>query len=67
MTLEFRNLVVFYQELLENSISEQTTNDLKLWLTKNSTDFDKYCHGLKTDLKESFHRIALKYWKKGST
>jgi hypothetical protein len=67
MTLEFRNLVVFYQELLENSISEQTANDLELWLTKNSTDFDKYCHGLKTDLEESFHRVALKYWKKGST
>ena len=44
-----------------------TLNKLKNWLEKNSQDFDKYCLGLKTDLEESFYRVTLKYWKKGST
>ena len=28
---------------------------------------EKYCNGFKTDLEESFHRVALKYWKKGTS
>ena len=27
----------------------------------------KYCFGYKTDLEESFHRVTLKYWKKGTS
>jgi hypothetical protein len=67
MRAEFCNLADFYQELSDNTLSEISINELKNWLEKNSQDFDKYCLGLKTDLEESFHRVALKYWKKGST
>ncbi len=27
----------------------------------------KYCCGYKTDLEEGFHRVVLKYWRKGTS
>ena len=37
------------------------------WLKNQCKDIQKYCHGLVTDLEESFHKVALNYRKKGTT
>jgi len=69
MAEEFQNFPNFYQQLSENTISKRTMEDLENWFecqTKNN-EMEKFCKGYKTDLEEGFHRVALKYWKKGSS
>ncbi len=61
MTEEFQGLAEFYQQLSENTLSKETIRAVEKFLETNSKKMEKYVFVYKTDLKESFHRIVLKY------
>jgi hypothetical protein len=63
----FKGLVDHYDEQFSYHMQANTRIALMNWLEMQCKDLEKFCLGLKTDLEESFHRVALKYWKKGST
>lgn len=67
MSEEFQGLAEFYQELSENSLPKETVKAVEKFLETNSKKMEKYALGYKTDLEESFHRVVLKYWKKGTS
>ena len=47
-------------------MSTETKQALDDWLEKQTQHMEKYIDGLLTDLEESFHRVVLKYWRKGT-
>jgi hypothetical protein len=61
---EFIGAAEFYQNFYVNSLSQETMEALTTWLENFSEDLSKYSKGLLTE--ESFHRVVLKYWKKGN-
>jgi len=63
----FREYPDSMQEIAEGKISNGTMTAWHEWMKKVSNNMEKYSDGLLTDLEESFHRVALKYWKKGSS
>jgi hypothetical protein len=67
MAKMFQDLVEHYDEKFSWHMQAKTRLALMDWLENQCKDIQKYCHGLVTDLEESFHRVALKYWKKGTT
>jgi hypothetical protein len=48
-------------------MSPETKDALDKWLETQSKNIEKYMYGHLTSLEESFHRVALKYWKKGTS
>jgi hypothetical protein len=67
MKEEFIGTVEFYQWITGNELSEETMNVFQTWMKDFSEDFHKYKDGLLTDIEESFHRLILKYWRKGNS
>ena len=67
MEIEFRSLSDTFQEITEGAMSDETKAALDDWLRNACHQLEKYSDGLLTDLEESFHRVALKYWKKGTS
>jgi hypothetical protein len=67
MAETFESLVEHYDEEYSYHMQMKTRLALESWLKNQCKDLSKYCQGLRTDLEESFHRVALKYWKKGTT
>lgn len=48
-----------------NGVSEATEEAVRDWCKEKCKELQKYVDGHLTDLEESFHRVVLKYWKKG--
>jgi hypothetical protein len=67
MEAEFIGTAEFYQFMTGNELSKETMEVFTNWLESFAGDFHKYANGLLTDIEESFHRLILKYWKKGSS
>ncbi len=67
MEAEFIGTAEFYQFMSGNELSSETIKVFTHWLESFTSNFHKYANGLLTDIEESFHRLILKYWKKGSS
>ena len=67
MVKMFGKLVKHYDEKFSWHMQAKTRLALMDWLKNQCKAIQKYCHRLVTDLKENFHRLVLKYWKKRTT